>query len=122
MQESIALHIGGMIRPVLSPVIPVLLHPALLAFLLVLAVVGVGLHLLVLPAPFPQPLAFLLAAIALVFYAGITNKGPSTVGVGTSDLLAHGSPCKAKTITLFRAHGSREEEESDRKNPKKRRV
>jgi hypothetical protein len=108
-----------MIRPVLSPVVPVLLQPALLAFLLVLTVVRVGLHLLVLPAPFPQPLAFLFAAIPLVLYAGITNKGPAAVGVGTSDLLAHGSPCKAKTITLFRMPLSGEEEESDRKNSKK---
>jgi hypothetical protein len=100
LQESIVLHIGRMLRPVVSPVIPVLLHPALLAFLLVLAVVWVGLHLLVLPAPFPQPLAFFLAAIPLVLYAGITNKGPAAVRVGTSDLLVHGSPCKVKTQTL----------------------
>jgi len=119
LQESVALHIGRMIRPVLSPVIPVLLHPALLAFLLVLTVVRVGLHLLALPAPFPQPLTFLFAAIPLVLYAGIPPKGPAAVGVGTSDLLAHGSPCKAKTITLFQTPLSREEKESDGKNPKK---
>jgi hypothetical protein len=108
-----------MIRPVPSPVIPVLFHPALLAFLLVLAVVRVGLHLRVLPAPFPQTLALFLAAIPLVLYTGIGNKGPAAVGVGTSDLLVHGSPCKAKTITLFRTPLSGEEEESDQKNPKK---
>jgi hypothetical protein len=119
LQESIALHILGMLRPVPSPVIPVLLHPALLTFLLVLAVVRVRLHLLALPAPFPQTLALFLAAIPLVLYAGIADKGPAAFRVGTSDLLAHGSPCKVKTITLFRTHLSREEEESDRKNPKK---
>jgi hypothetical protein len=122
LQESIAFYIGRMIRPVLSPVIPVLLHPALLAFLLVLAVVRVGLYLLVLPAPFPQAPALFLAAIPLVLYAGIGHKGPAAVGVGTSDLLAHGSPCKAKTITLFRKYLSREEEESDGKNLKKMSV
>jgi hypothetical protein len=108
-----------MIRPVPSPVIPVLLHPALLAFLLVFAVVRVGLHLLVLPAAFPQTLALFLAAIPLVLYTAIGHKGPTAVGVGTSDLLVHGSPSKEKTMTLFRTPLSGEEEESDPKNPKK---
>jgi len=120
LQESIAFHILRMIRPVPTPVIPVLLHPALLAFLLVLAVVRVGLHLLALPAPFPQTLALFLAAIPLVLYTGIWNKGPAAVGVGTSDLLVHGSPSKEKTMTLSRTPLSGEGEESDqKKNPKK---
>jgi len=119
LQESVALHILRMIHPVPTPVIPILFHPALLAFLLVLAVVRVGPHLLVLPAPFPQPPAFFFAAIPLVLYAGITNKGPAAVRVGTSDLLAHGSPSEEKTMTLLRTPLSREGEESDRKNPKK---
>src|SRR4030067_2561206 len=119
LQQSIALHIWRMIRPVPSPVTPVLLHPALLAFLLVLTVVRVGLHLLRLSAPFPQTLALFLTAIPLALYPGIGNKRPTAVGVGTSDLLFHDSPCKAKTITLFRTPLSGEEEESDQKNPKK---
>jgi hypothetical protein len=119
LQESIALPIWRMIRPVPSPVIPVLLHPALLAFLLVLAVVRVGLHLLALPAPSPPTLAFFLAAIPLVLYTGIAHKWPATVGMGTSDLLVHGSPSKEKTITLLRTPLLWEGEESDPKNPKK---
>src|SRR4030067_2148089 len=119
LQESITLHIWRMIRPVPSPVIPVLLHPALLAFLLVLAVVRVGLHLLVLPAPFPQTLALFLAAIPLVLYTWIRNKMAAAVGVGTSDLLVHGSPSKAKSMTLLQTPLSGEEEKSDQKNPKK---
>jgi len=115
LQESIALNILRVIPPVPSPVIPVLLHPALLAFLLVLAVVRGGLHLLVLPAPFPQTPALFLAAIPLVLYTGIGNKRPAAVGVGTSDLLFHSSPFKETTMTLFRTPLSGEKEESDQK-------
>jgi len=102
LQESVALHIGRMIRPVLSPVIPVLLHPALLAFLLVLTVVRVGLHLLALPEPFPEPPALRPATISVVLYAGIGDKKPSAVGIGAPDLLAHGFSLQDKTMTLFR--------------------
>jgi hypothetical protein len=80
-----------------------LLDQALVAFLLVLAVVRVGLHLLALPAPLPQPPALFPAAIAVILYAGIGNKKPSGVGIGAPDLLAHGFCLQGKTMTLLRA-------------------
>jgi hypothetical protein len=80
-----------MIRPVPSTVIPVLLSPALVAFFLVHAVVRVGLHLLSLPAPLPQSLAILPAAISLGRYPGVGKKKSAALWVGTPDLRAHGS-------------------------------
>ena len=103
LQEPIACYILRVPRPVSLVVIPVLLHPALVAFLLVLAVVRVGLHFLALPAPFPQPPALLPAAISVVLYAGIGNKRSSAVGIGAPDLLGHSFCLQGKTMTLFRA-------------------
>jgi len=80
----------------------VLFPPALVAFLLVLAVVRIGLHLLALPVPFPKTPAFLPAAIAVGLYTGIRNKKPSAVGIGAPNLLAHGFSLQDKTMTLFR--------------------
>ena len=42
------------------------------------------------------------AAISVVLYAGIGNKKPLAIGIGASDLLAHGFCLQGKTITLFR--------------------
>jgi hypothetical protein len=102
LQETVACYILRVLRPVSLVVIPVLLDPALVAFLLVLAVVRVGLHLLALPAPLPQPPALIPAAIEVVLYAGIGNEKPSAVGIGAPDLLAHGFCLQGKTMTLFR--------------------
>jgi hypothetical protein len=69
---------------------------------LVSLVVRVMGDLLMLPVSFPESLAFLFAAILLVFYPGVGKKKPAALGVGTSDLSAHGPPSRRKTITLFR--------------------
>jgi hypothetical protein len=102
LQETIACYVLRVLRPVSLIVIPVLFPPALVAFLLVLAVVRVGLHLLALPALPTQTPALLSAAIAVVLYAGVGGKRSSAVGIGAPDLLAHGFCLQDKTMTLFR--------------------
>jgi hypothetical protein len=115
LQEPIACYILRVLRPVSLIVIPVLLHPALVAFLLVLAVVRVGLHFLALPAPFPQPPALLPAAISVVLYARIGDKKPSAVGIGAPDLLGHGFCLQEKNHDLIPSVNVGEEQESDQK-------
>jgi hypothetical protein len=102
LQEPIARYVLRVLCPVSLIVIPVLLDPALVAFLLVLAVVRIALHLLALPAPFPQLPALFPAAISVVLYAGIGNKRSSAVGIGAPDFLDHGFCLQDKTMTLFR--------------------
>jgi hypothetical protein len=85
-----------MLLPVSSPVIPVLFQPALLGITLIIPVVRVIFDLLALPLSFPETLARLLAAISLALYPGVRKEKLAAVGVGTSDLLAHGLPSKRK--------------------------
>ena len=82
--------------PISSPVVPILFHPALLGVTLVITVVRVMFDLLALPLSFPDAAAFLPVAISLALYPGVGKKKPAAVGVGTSDLLAHGPPSKRK--------------------------
>ena len=100
LEEPVPFHIPGVSVPVSSPVVPVLFHPALLGITLVIPVVRVMFDLLALPSSFPDASAFLLAAISLALYPGVGKKKPAAVGVGTSDLLAHGSP-PVETINLW---------------------
>jgi hypothetical protein len=102
LQEPVVCYLLRVLRPVFLIVIPILFAPALVAYLLVLAVVRVGLHLLALPAPFSKPPALPPAEISVVLHAGIGNKKPSAVGIGAPDLLDHGSCLQGKTMTLFR--------------------
>jgi hypothetical protein len=82
--------------PVSSPVVPILFHPAQLGVTLVIPVVQVAFDLLALPLSFPETLALLLAAISLALYPGVRKKKPAAVGIGTSDLLAHGPASRRK--------------------------
>jgi len=67
-----------------------------MAFLLVQAVVPVGLHLLALPAPLPQLLAIVPAAISLSLYPGVGKKKSAAPRVGTPDLWGHGLLSRGK--------------------------
>jgi hypothetical protein len=96
LEKQVPFHIPRVSVPILSPVVSILFHPALLGVTLVIAVVRVIFDLSALPLPFPDTLAFLLAAISLGLYPGIGKKKPAAVGVGTSDLLAHGPPSRRK--------------------------
>jgi hypothetical protein len=73
-----------------------LFHPALLGVTLVIPVVRIIRDLLALPLSFSDTPALLLAAISLALYPGVGKKKPAAVGVGTSDLLAHGLPSRRK--------------------------
>jgi hypothetical protein len=55
--------------------------------------------LLALPLAFSGTPTFLLAAISLALYPGVRKKKPAAVGIGTSDLLAHGPPSRTKPRT-----------------------
>jgi hypothetical protein len=96
LEEPVPFHISRVLVPITSPVVPILFHPALLGVTLVIPVVRVVFDLLALPLSFPDTPALLLAAISLALYTGVGKKKPATVGVGTSDLLAHGPPSKRK--------------------------
>ena len=89
-----------MAHPILPPVIRVLLSPSFLAIPLVSLVVRIACHLLSLPQPLPDPLAFLSVTVSLVFYAGVREKMPPAAGIGTSDHVVHGLPPR-ETINLF---------------------
>jgi hypothetical protein len=96
LEEPVSFHIPRVLVPISSPVVPVLFHPALLGVTLVIPVVRVIFDFLALPFPFSDTPALLLAAISLALYPGVGKKKPAAIGVGTSDLLAHGPPSRRK--------------------------
>jgi hypothetical protein len=64
--------------------------PQLLTFLLILLVVGIGSHLMSLPAAFATTLTGSAAAMGLIFYPGVWNK--KTSAVHTAAFAIHGFP------------------------------
>jgi hypothetical protein len=60
-----------MSAPVSSPVIPVPLHPRVLAVSVIISIVRVVSHLVALPPCLPGALATLLVTVALVLYTRI---------------------------------------------------
>ena len=57
-------------------------------------------HLLALPTSFPNTLAILFVTISVIRDMRVWKKKTSTVRIGTSDLLVHGSP-PVETINLW---------------------
>jgi hypothetical protein len=90
-------------------------QPQLLGVTLVIPVVGVIFDFVALPLSFAETLTSLLAAISLALYPGVRKEKSAAVGIGTSDLLAHGLPLQEKTMTLFRRPLCWEEQEQDPK-------
>ena len=100
MEEPIPVHIVWMAVSISPPVVAVLFLPALLGPLLVVPVIGIVFKLSALPLSFVETPASFSIAVSLVFDPGIGKKKPAALRVGTSDLLAHDSSLREKTMTL----------------------
>jgi hypothetical protein len=103
LEQPVPFHIARVAVSISPPVITVLFYPALLGPLLVVTVIRIVFQLSALPPSFAETPAFFSVAVLLVFGSGIGKKKPATVRIGTSDLLAHGSSLREKTMTLRKA-------------------
>jgi hypothetical protein len=88
LQQPVAFAVRRPSLAILTPVLGMLMLPALLAVALVSPVIRIGGHFFALPLRFSGPLAGLVRTETLRFGTGIRHKG--TLAMGTAHLAVHG--------------------------------